>query len=501
MLSSPLEVLNRYSFSIIGHDEGRFWGFASLIEQFGSYSSFIAIYENPYYRTFGVVAFLNYILKVITGLSIDRVNNCYVITLNLLIFLLFYIILQRREINRLAMSIVLSSVFYQQISIILSFIPQTLSYVFLLTTIFVLFVFLNAEKFRIESLISVLLIAITSTITHPTAPFTLILILIYSTVIAWVIYKLNKGTKLSKFYIYTTLEITFTALIYWVYSAALNAIMGGGTLTISSILSSLRDILFRGSIEEPIKASVVWLSEMPSSTLYTETLLIAAVLFSSLRYVINILHGKQNREKDSFDYMIGGMILVTLTLYLIVLFSFTRRYFYVAFLLSPLILSDLLKQSKGSRPINREKRGEELSFKAIEKSLLPILLSFGIIAGMLLFSGIYVADRYIPLSGNVEWLIAGQIFRVIDNKLSFHIYSPPAGIYTDLRLAIPLSYYEPSYLFSEQKGSLILIGVKFDSKGNNFIDKYFSNEFKARLIERTYNLLGNWNGYYIITFN
>ncbi|MGC9107458.1 MAG: hypothetical protein ACP5IE_04630 [Infirmifilum sp.] len=107
-----------------------------------------------------------------------------------------------------------------------------------------------------------------------------------------------------------------------------------------------------------------------------------------------------------------------------------------------------------------------------------------------------------PLPGNVEWLIAGQIFDLLDNSTSFYISALGSpNVYTDIRLAVPITYYDLSHIFVTLKKAPTLVGISFDNQGNYFIEKYFSDKYKTRLIGENYNLLGIWSRYYIIFFD
>ncbi len=300
------------------------------------------------------------------------------------------------------------------------------------------------------------------------------------------------GVKIDRLVIYTMIEVVFIALIYWIYSASVIAITGGGRLTIHTLLSSLKTLLFQKKVEEAIKTSVIWLDEMPSSAFYTETLLIAATVFSALQYLTNLLSRNQNSPKNSYEYIAMGITLTVLTQYLFIIFSSTRRYFYGGFLLSPFILSNLFKQ--------QEKR-TEIMLKN-KNMISAVLLSMGILIAMNSFSAIWIADKYMPLPSHIEWLIAMKIYYLLDNSTWFYI--SPLGepnIYTDIRLAVPLTYYGLNDLFNILERSSLLTGIRFDIQGKYFIDRYFSDNYKTKLANNMYNLLAIWDEYYIILFN
>ncbi|AET33413.1 hypothetical protein [Pyrobaculum ferrireducens] len=490
LLSSPLGILSKYGFSIIGYDEGRFWGFASLIGQTGHYSISFSIYESEYYRTFGVIAFLNYLLKEIANLPMNRVDNYYIILLNLLIFLFTYIILRHMKIDKLTMGIVLSSLFYQQTALpVINFIPQTLSYAFLLEILLILY--LGLSKYRLETSAIILIVSITSAVTHPTVPLVFIFVLTYSTIISLIFYKIRKGIKMNEFIVQNMVIIILTALIYWIYSVALYAMYGGGIFTVSDFLSSLIKILFQGkNIVETFKSSTVWLGEEPSFAFYTETLLIASVIFSLFQCIIDLSYNRYNYYRNSYDYIMDGIILTILTYYSLVFLSpMMRRYFYTAFLLSPIILGYVFNQNRKGPKISKR---NVLNLNNKKKMLIVSLLSVGIIAGITFLTGTFLASEYIPFPSSTDWLIAENIFYLLSNKTAFYIK------YTDPRLAVPLSYYQLSYLLKTPNRLSMLIGIKFDRLGQRFIDLYLLDNYKIILMNKTYDLIGMWGSYYII---
>ncbi|WP_440060001.1 hypothetical protein ACSU1N_02270 [Thermogladius sp. 4427co] len=506
-IASPIQVLSRYGFSPIGYDEGRFWGFASLIEKYGRYDYSFAIYENPYYQLFGVVSYIDYLYKEITRLNMETGNTILVIILNITILMLFYMIIRRLKLEMLGTSIVLTSLFLQQIAMpILNFIPQSLSYIYLSEILAVLLA-LSDSKQRMPASSSLLLIMITvvaSTITHVTVPLVLIITSIYLLITFFIINTTNKRLRVGKTITHIFLGVYVIALTYWFYSASLSTLIGGGKITILSLLTALKNLLFHEEkAGEAITSSILWLGEMPSASLYTETLLIAATVLSAFKFMKVLMSKQQAQKLDGGSLLVGSLVFAALTFYLFTAFASTRRYYYVAFILSEIALGYLLTEiHQDQERVKFLASNTYLVKKEKVRAILSALVIIGVITAICLLSGTYIADNYMPLPGRTEWDISRQIFYLLDNDTWFYISAlggPSA--YTDLRLAVPLTYYGLTDFPNILERRSILIGIKFDDLGERFIDRYFASVYKNMLDAKEYDIVGIWGEYHIIKFD
>jgi hypothetical protein len=140
-----------------------------------------------------------------------------------------------------------------------------------------------------------------------------------------------------------------------------------------------------------------------------------------------------------------------------------RRYFYTAFVLSPLSLAMLLSSTH-----------YEGNKKHPNIDIGSIILLMMLIASILLSFG-YIANKYMPLPTINEWVLAQKLHSLSYTNASFIIAPLGAkGVYTDIRLAVPLTYYQLKDWSSINMPKVRLFALAKDPLGEEFVEKFIS---------------------------
>jgi len=488
------QVLVAQRFVIFGYDEGRFWGFAMLINKYGYYGEPFNTLENPYYQFFNVIAYLDFLLHSLLHVNIHAANIIAIIVLNLELYLLYVALLKRLNINNEVIKLTMFFIALQQLTLpIVNFIPQTLSYAFLLVTLYQAFLWLKYGSYN--TLLSLTVILITSTIIHITTPLTLILMLL-GFVLLYIVFFKSRYINLENTIMSKALKLALITLLisltYWIYSAALVSLKGGYINVYVGLVTFIKSL-----IEEEEKLYVqrnpIWLGKASPFNFYVESLLIASAITYALHSLIQMasqdrLESNKSNERFLIQLFVLGTTIVSLFYFGIVAATAMRRYFYTAFVLSPLSLAMLLSSThyEGNR-------------KHLIIDIGSIVLLMMLLASVLL-SFEYVANKYMPFPTINEWILARELY-ALNHEANFII--APLGVkavYTDIRIAVPLTYYQLKDWDNANMPKAMLFALAKDPFGKEFVEKFISSVIQSKINAGEYNQVFSGSVYFVYLY-